>query len=53
MTALVMVAVVILSNLIHFITGGSIFGVRSSDGATICFGGSSLAYHQHYQHPQN
>ena len=48
MSTVVMVAVVIRSNLINLIAGGSICGVGSGGGVTIGFGGSFFA-HYHYQ----
>ena len=53
MTAVVMVAVVIRSNVINFIAGGSICGVGSGGGVIIGFGGPSLAHHQHHHHPHH
>ena len=53
MTAVVMVAVVIRSNLIHFIAGGSICGVGSGGGLNIGFCGSSFAHHHYHQHHQH
>ena len=47
MTAVVMVAVVIRSNLINFFACGKMFGVGSGGGVTIGFGGSLIAHHHH------
>ena len=50
MTAFVMVAVVIRSNLINCMLGGSTCGFGSGGGLTIGFGGSSLSHHHHHHH---
>ena len=48
MTAVVIAAVVIMSNLINCMLVGSIFGAGSCSGVTIGFGGSLLAHHHHH-----
>ena len=47
MTAVVIGAVVIMSNFINCMLGGSICGAGSCSGVTIGFGGSFLAHHHH------
>ena len=49
MTAVVIVAVVIMNNLINCMLGCSICGAGSCKGVTIGFGGSFLAQHHHHQ----
>ena len=53
MIVVVMMAVVITSNLIHFMLGGSICFVGSGGCVTIGFGDSSLVHHNHHHHHQN
>ena len=48
LSTVAIVAVVIRSNLINLIVGGSIFGVSSGGGVAIGFGGSFLAHHHHH-----
>ena len=48
MTAVVIAAVVIMSNLFNCMLGGSICGAGSCSGVTISFGGSFLAHHHHH-----